>query len=858
MQSEKKDDDLEREIRAHLELEAEERVADGTSADEARYAARRAFGNVVRVREDARAVWIAPWAGQVQQDLRYAARRLRRAPAFALTAIVILIAGIGLNLAFFQLLNVAVLRPLPVADLDTLVRFDRITKQFSSNGVPFPATRFIRDHNDVLSAVLTSSASDVVWGEDANDRLNALYVSANWFAELGYGAALGRVFVEAVDQRPDADPVIVVSYEFWRTRLQSEPVTGRIVRVNDRPATIAGVAPRGFPGLRLADTQIWLLIDQMDYFNPGMAFKDDWGSHNTQLYGRLKPGVSPLAAKDGLQGTILHLASVRPAEFAPDEVLQPYSGREGFRGPRDRAELRTITLLAGGLMFIVLLVACANLGNLVLSHAMNRLREFSLRAALGATQSRILRQQVVESALLTGVAAAGGLLAGQWIARFVGGYIPLPPYVDFTPDWRVVLATCAIAFIATMAIGFVPAWMVTRRDLVTSMKDGGHHTSSGLTRARFRLFSIAWQVMGCCVLLIVAGTTVRGLQRMLSTELGFEFEQVAVLDASLGRYGITGETARTYWDEVKRILQATPDVEHVALVSHAPLAARANRSIYNDAPRLSVTHITVEPSFFPLLRIPILAGRNFEPDDLPDSSAIISRRLAVEMYGTVDVLGKGFPRSKPGQTIIGIAADAPLVHVAATNVAEMYIPVARANYGGLVLLASARGNPQRLLIPMRDAARAANPRVLPKTSLPAAQFEERVKGRRVASLIASLTGALALSLACFGIFGLVAFTSTMRTREIGIRRALGAGSGSVILLLLRQLAIPVSLGMALGTAAGVGVGEVLEGDPFYLPAMDVITPAIALAVFALTAVSAAVVPAFRALGLDPLLALRDE
>jgi len=383
-------------------------------------------------------VWVAPWIDHVRQDLRYAARRLRRAPAFALTATAILTAGIALNLAFFQLLNVVALRPLPVADLATLVRFDRVAKRFSSNGIPFPATQFIRDHNDVLSAVLTSHAGDVVWGDDPTDRL------------------------------------------------------------------------------------------------------------------------------------------------------------------------------------------------------------------------------------------------------------------------------------------------------------------------------------------------------------------------------------------------------------------------------------TVEPQFFPLLHIPILSGRNFEPQDAPGSVAIISRRLAVEMYGTLNAVGKGFPRSKPDRTIVGIAADAPLVHVSATTVAELYSPVGSRDYGRVVLLASARGDPQRLLIPMRDAARAADSRVLPKTSLPTAQFEQRVHGRRAASLAVSLAGVLALSLACFGIFGLVASASTMRTREIGIRRALGAGSGPVVLLLVRQLVVPVSLGMAVGAIAGMAVGRVLEGEPLYLPATDVVIPLAALAVFALTAAFAAIVPALRALRVEPLLALRNE
>jgi hypothetical protein len=367
-----------------------------------------------------------------------------------------------------------------------------------------------------------------------------------------------------------------------------------------------------------------------------------------------------------------------------------------------------------------------------------------------------------------------------------------------------------IAFGTTLAIGVVPAWLVSRRDLATAIKDGGHQTSAGLARGRFRFLSIASQVTGCCVLLIVAGTTVRGLQNVLRGNFGFDFEHVAVLDASIARYGIAGETATAYWNEVKGSLQATPEVEHLALASHAPLATSANRSIYTDAPRLSVTHTTVEPPFFALLRIPLLTGRSFEPNDTPGSVAIVSRRLAVEMYGTVNVVGKGFPRSNPARTIVGVAADAPLVNVSATNVAELYSPASPRDYAGLVLLASARGNPQQLLTTMRDAARAADPRVLPRTSLPTARFAERVQGRRVASLVASFTGVLALSLACFGIFGLVAYASAIRTQEIGIRRALGAGGGSVVLLLLRQLVIPVGVGMALGTMTGVAVGRVLE------------------------------------------------
>jgi hypothetical protein len=397
-----------------------------------------------------------------------------------------------------------------------------------------------------------------------------------------------------------------------------------------------------------------------------------------------------------------------------------------------------------------------------------------------------------------------------------------------------------------------------RRDLATALKDGGPQTSAGPARARLGLFSIAAQVTGCCVLLIVAGTTVRGLQRVLDADFGFEFERVAILDASLSRYGIGGQAARAYWEDVKRSVETNGEVEHLALASHGPLAASANRSIYNDAPRLSVTGTTVEPAFFPLLQIAIVAGRNFAPTDAPGTVAIISRRLAVEMYGSMDVVGKGFPRSKPDRTIVGIAADAPMVNVAATNVAEWYAPVGARDYGGLVLLASARRDARHLMTALRDAARDADSRVLPKTSRATTGFEARVQERRATSLAAGATGAVALWLACFGIFGLVAYASSTRTHEIGIRRALGASGGSIVWLLLRRLAIPVSGGMALGTLAGLGLGRILEGEPFYLPAADAITPFAALVIFAITAACAALVPVRRALRLDPLRALRHE
>jgi hypothetical protein len=260
--------ELDRELSAHLMLLEDDLRQRGLTAAEARRAARLALGGIEQTKELQRDARSLTWLGDACRDALVTARQLRQNRLFALTAVLILAIGIGLNLSVFQLLNVTALRPPPIVDPDTFVRFDRVSKFFSSNGVPYPATQFIRRNNSVLAAVLTSHAADAAWEDDSMDRLRASYVSANWFEELGLTAQLGRLFAEAIDERPDAIPAVVVSHEFWRTRLRSGPVVGGVVRINDRPATIVGVGRADTPGLQLEDPQVWLLIHQIDQFNP--------------------------------------------------------------------------------------------------------------------------------------------------------------------------------------------------------------------------------------------------------------------------------------------------------------------------------------------------------------------------------------------------------------------------------------------------------------------------------------------------------------------------------------------------------------------------------------------------------------
>jgi predicted permease len=390
------------------------------------------------------------------------------------------------------------------------------------------------------------------------------------------------------------------------------------------------------------------------------------------------------------------------------------------------------------------------------------------------------------------------------------------------------------------------------------MKDGGQQTSGGLERTRLRQTLVAAQVAGSCLLLIVAGLMARSLQRLLRADPGFEYENVAVLDPGLANYGIKGAEARAFWAQVQGAVAAHPEHERMALVSHVPLGHSHSHSGYDDAPALRVTRIDVGPDFFSVMRIPILLGRPFNDSDDHRTAIIISRRLALEMYGTLNVLGNGFPKTKPEQTIVGVSGDAPVIQYQATNNAEAYSPLNAERFEHLALIVRAKSSPEQLIVPMRDAARAVDERILAESRLMKTDFEAKLRGPRTASAIAGLTALLALMLACLGIFGVVSYGASLRTKEIGIRVALGARNGAIAGLLLRQLTWPALLGIIVGVAASLPLGKAFEGEPFYLNSQDTLAHAAATLILVAAGGIAALAPTLRALRNDPLQTLRHE
>lgn len=830
------------------EMEAHREMAGGRGAP---------FGNALRLREESGEVWGWRWLDSAWQDLRFAARTLK--PGFACTAGLVLAIGIGVNLGLFQMVNVALLRPSAVKEPATLVQLIRRSESLTNSNVPYPVAEAVRSDSRAFSAVMPRVRAEMVWEDDAENRVPAAFVPANWFRELGYGAALGRALSEEIDGRADAPPAAVVSDAFWRSRMgEDASAVGREIRLNGRPVVVVGVAPAAFPSMKNEVTSIWLPIQQYGYFHAGSEFRTHWTSSNTELYARLRPGTTVAAAREDTRATMAEVARRRPVEFGNGEWLEPLTASELFRPVEERRKVRMVAMLMGCVTLLVLLVACSNVGNLLLSRSAARAREMSVRAAMGAGRWRLMRQLMMESLMLAALGSAGGMLFAWWGCRLIAVRLGLPPNMRFEPDWPMFGAALGAAFLAALVAGGAPAWRASRFQLAASMKDGGQQNSTGLERTRLRKILLTAQVAASCLLLVIAGLMVEGARRMLSEDHGFAYSKVAAVHPGLARYGIKGAEARAWWAKFRAALAAMPEAGDAAIVSWQPLGRGSASSRYSDAPDVEATVLAIDEHFFDAMGIRLLAGRNFLPGEHPRTAIIISRRLAQAMYGTTDVVGKGFPKGSPDRTIVGVTADAKLIKIEANNVAEQYEPLNPEHYQEYLMVVKARTRADALTGPLRTAARATDDRVLARAVTLESELDRRMEGTRLASGLFAATGLAALALACIGVYGVVSFGAALRTKEFGIRMALGSPGKTIAGLLVREQVWPVAVGIALGLAGAKALSGPMAGEPIYLRAMGVEIPALVVALFVLTGGLAILAPALRAMRRDPLRALRHE
>ena len=817
------------------------------------------FGDTHRLLEQSRDAWGWNWLDDAVQDLMVGTRSLMRSPSFTLTAALILTFGIGLNVTLYQFVRVAMLRPPAIRSVESWARLIDAEPQGTSTTVPYPLAEFVKTNSNVLAAVLVESQASVGWGKDAAMQVDCSFVSPNWFDELGYGPLHGRMLSEAFDTNSDI-PSIVVSYTFWKNHLGADPaIVGTTAHIDRKPVVIAGVTQEKFPGLDFNVPSVFVSISQREYFYPDSRFLRAWNESSVDMYGRFKEGVSAAAAREGMRAAI-QAASREHPEIKSDHWLEPRLASNAFMSDGQRSDIMMVLSLIGALTTIVLMVAAANLGNLVMSRATGRVRELGVRMALGARRGRIIRQLVIEALPLVALGVAGSLLFATTVSSVIAFLAEFPPYFDFSIEWQTIAVATALGAIGLAVAGLLPAWKVAQQHLIDTIKDGGHQVSSSLDRALLRRVMVAAQVAGSCVLLIVAGMMVRSVQRVVTGSVGFDYERAAVLSMPLGRYGIRADAARTYWYSVKERALANPEVEQAAIVTAPPLGGRVYETGYNDTPGLRTLTQNVDPEYFETMRIPLISGRVFGTSE--PGVVIVSRRLALEMYGTLNVLGETFPKSAAGQsrfapdgTIVGVAADAHSIKVNATDVAELYRPLKPEDFSTVFLVARARTNADLLPAILREAG-SQDPRVIPVAHAMHEDFDKQMQGPQIAGAITSGIGLVTLLLACLGIFGVVSYGMALRTKEIGIRVALGAHKPALLRVIVSNVMTPIISGVALGVVVAVPVGRALATEPFYLQSVDPVVFVVALLVLLLAGVTAALWPALKMLRGNPVDALR--
>jgi len=677
------------------------------------------------------------------------------------------------------------------------------------------------------------------------------FVTADFFSELGTTPRVGRLLEQGRDDAPGAEPVVVLDEGFWRRHYGGDPsAVGGIIRLNGKPATIVGVARSEFSGLSLNNPSIWAPITQQPYFAAGSKLLEDFSANNVRMWGRLRAGATPKAAEQELAALAAQLRKERPDEIWEKEALPSeeagyakslmFGDRNGT-GSEGKPELYPIFATVAALGLLILAVACGNLGSLLLARGVAREREIAIRVSVGAGKGRLLRQLFTESLMLALLGSAAGLAAGYAVLRALLAATYRPAWLNPAPDWRVAVFALGTGLVSAVFFGLTPALQAARQ----------RH------RATFaRQVLVGAQVAASCVLLIVAGLLGRALEHALSANPGFDYEHVMAIDPGLGRHGYTPARAQAYMQTLKEKLLSLPGVTSVSLALSPPLGRRSEvAGMTIDGRALRIQMNRVDPAFLETMKIPLLRGRNLLPGE--PHAVMIGESLARAAFPGQDALGKTFTMDDNFR-IVGIVGTARLVKLEDSDSVEVYFPLTAADMPAAAVLVRTAGASEDLTRAVSAAAKAVEPNTYPEVQLLKAGFQRKLRGAQDSALVVSLLGAIADLLACLGIVGVVAYAVSQRTREIGIRMALGAGPANILTVVLRQFSRPVAAGLLAGIGGAAAISGALRSQLFGLSNLDVTAYAAAIGVFAASAAVAAVWPARRALRVDPMQSLRHE
>jgi putative ABC transport system permease protein len=870
--------DLDQQIRDHIEMATQENMDRGMSPEEARHAALRKFGNVTRVKEDAREVWSLVWLEQLQQDIRLGLRQLRKNPGFAAVAILTLALGIGANTAIFSVINSVLLRPLPYHDPENLVMVWESNSQHinSHNTVSPPNFLDWQNRNTVFSSMsFIFDERDNLTGNGDPEEIVVQNVSTNFFSLLGVNLLFGPGF-RPENSQAGHDDVVILSYGLWKQRFAGDPaIVGKFIVVNGHAQTVVGVAPQNFNWF-IKDGSLTGARPQM--WSP-FVFPEAFHQHKQMgrfmtVAARLKPGVTHSQAQTEMS-TIAGRLEQEDPDFDGHWGVNVVSLRDQISG-----DLRPALLVLFGAVAFVLLIACANVSSLLLARAASREREMAIRTAVGASRWRIGRQLLMESLLLALIGGGIGVALAVWGTNVLLGASPrnLLDLRAVSVDLHVLLFAVAATLLAGLLFGFLPSYISAHSRVSETLKEGGRGSCSANRRAFARKAFVVAQLGLALVLLTGSGLLIRSFVRLIGVDPGFDTGHLLTFKVTLpqSKYS-TDQSCITFFQQLLARISTVPGVRSASMESFPPLTGLGAATGVHllSQPPLAVADLPVAnvrvvgPDYFAAMSIPLRVGRLFNAQELVEEKhvAIINQSFAQKYLHGTNPLGQkaviymksdAESESQPSE-IIGVVGDVHQLGLDTTPEPTVYWPHPELVMSGMTILVRSSNDPLAALSTIRNQLQQMDPE-LPMAAVATMDqlLADSLSRSRFTMLLLGIFAVVALVLAAVGIYGLIAYSVTQRTQELGIRIALGAERRDVLRLVFVQGTRLTLLGVAIGVLGALALSRLLGSLLFGVSATDPLTFAGVACLLVVVALLACFFPARRATRVDPMVALRYE
>lgn len=889
--------ELDEELRYHLEREIERNVAGGMTSEEARLAALRSFGGVEQAKEQCRDARGISLVEDLWQDLRYGLRMLVKKPGFALIAVFTLALGIGANTTIFSLVNATLLRQLPLTEPERLAYVFSGNPNSPYSNASYPDYEEFRDQNQAFSGLaawggITASLNS----NDQTDLVTGAIVSGNFFDVIGVRAAMGRAISGEDDRTPGEHAVAVISQGLWQRRFGgAADIIGRQIILNGQGFTIIGVLPPEYKSVvqdRVDDLYVPMMMQAVmrpprasysGEMNPDLlkVRRNRW----LWMIGRLKPGITIEQAQASLIPITKQQEQLYP-ETNRNRLLTLTRVTDG--DPENRSSLLRAAALLLSVVGIVLLIACANVANLLLARAAGRRKEIAVRLALGASRRRLVRQLLTESLLLSLLGGSAGLLLAIWATELLKKVPPPPPGVlpvnpDFSLDGRVLIFTLALSVVTAILFGIAPALQASRPDVVATLKNESPALGNHPRRLNLRNALVMAQVALSFVLLIGAGLFIRSLWSARTINPGFDEAKLLTVPLNINLLRYTQAQGREFYRQTLERVEALPGVEAASLTRVVPLSGMSStrslmlegRSSSDNSSRSegvrggaasddAINVSVVGPNYFQTLGVGLLRGRDFNEFDTENRPGVIivNETFARHHLGGQEALGKRVSldgAKGPWREIVGIVSDSKYITLGEAARPFAYLPLTQNHETGMTLLVRTVGAPTDLAAQVRQAVQSLE-RNLPVTNVRTMTelIGNSLYAAQMGAILIGVFGVLALLLAAVGLYGVMAYAVSQRTREIGIRMALGAQKSDVLSLVLREGMTLVAVGAVLGLIGAVVVSRLLVSFLYVVSPVDWATFAATATVLAIAALLANLIPARRAMKVDPLVALRYE